>query len=87
MDTTALTPTITQSADARSLPSVCILFCIGSLFTHIGSGGSNSVTVTITDRCEGCAHDDLDFSPTAFNQLAKPEEGRVQISWNYADGS
>ncbi|KAF8843990.1 hypothetical protein BDN67DRAFT_963468 [Paxillus ammoniavirescens] len=40
-----------------------------------------SIQVTITDRCTGCAITDLDFSPSAFNSLADPSLGRIDISW------
>jgi len=41
-----------------------------------------SVTVAITDRCEGCALTDLDFSPSAFNQLADFSVGRISgMDW------
>ncbi|KAI0639772.1 RlpA-like double-psi beta-barrel-protein domain-containing protein-containing protein, partial [Trametes polyzona] len=41
-----------------------------------------SVTVTITDRCTGCALTDLDFSPAAFNQLASFDLGRLHgVTW------
>ncbi|KAF8078544.1 RlpA-like double-psi beta-barrel-protein domain-containing protein-containing protein [Lyophyllum atratum] len=41
-----------------------------------------SVVVTLTDRCEGCAVTDLDFSPSAFRQLADFGVGRInQIQW------
>jgi len=44
-----------------------------------------SVTVTITDRCTGCAMTDLDFSPSAFDQLADPSIGRIfGMIWNWA---
>jgi hypothetical protein len=43
-----------------------------------------SVTVTLTDRCEGCAVGDLDFSPAAFNQLADPSAGRISgMTWTW----
>ncbi|KXN89956.1 Allergen Asp f 7 [Leucoagaricus sp. SymC.cos] len=42
-----------------------------------------TVTVAITDRCEGCALDDLDFSPSAFQQLADPSLGRIDITWTW----
>jgi hypothetical protein len=42
-----------------------------------------SVDVTVVDRCTGCALDDLDFSPSAFLQLAATEEGRVDITWEW----
>ncbi|EGO04109.1 hypothetical protein SERLA73DRAFT_175870 [Serpula lacrymans var. lacrymans S7.3] len=41
-----------------------------------------SVTVTITDRCTGCAITDLDFSPSAFSQLADQSIGRIDgMTW------
>lgn len=43
-----------------------------------------SVTVTVTDRCEGCAEYDLDFSPSAFDQLADPSAGRISgVEWSF----
>ncbi|KAJ4468496.1 barwin-like endoglucanase [Lentinula lateritia] len=44
-----------------------------------------SVTVTITDRCAGCAGEfDLDFSPAAFDQLADESVGRIHgMTWDY----
>jgi hypothetical protein len=44
----------------------------------------NCVTVRITDRCGGCVGDALDFSPSAFKQLASPDLGRVHgMTWQY----
>ncbi|KAF8898662.1 RlpA-like double-psi beta-barrel-protein domain-containing protein-containing protein [Infundibulicybe gibba] len=44
-----------------------------------------SVSVQITDRCEGCAFGDLDFSPAAFNTIADPGRGRISgITWSLA---
>ncbi|KAH7931045.1 hypothetical protein BV22DRAFT_999245 [Leucogyrophana mollusca] len=41
-----------------------------------------SVTVAITDRCTGCALTDLDFSPSAFSQLASESVGRISgMTW------
>lgn len=42
-----------------------------------------SVSVTITDRCAGCAGAyDLDFSPAAFSVLADESVGRIHgVSW------
>lgn len=43
-----------------------------------------SVTVTITDRCTGCAITDLDFSPSAFAQLADFSVGRISgMTWTW----
>jgi len=42
-----------------------------------------SVTVTITDRCVGCKTYDLDFSPSAFSDLADQSLGRIDITWQW----
>lgn len=48
------------------------------------SDKGKSVTVAITDRCEGCALTDLDFSPSAFNQLADFSIGRLDgVEWSW----
>ncbi|KAF9481356.1 hypothetical protein BDN70DRAFT_803471 [Pholiota conissans] len=45
-----------------------------------------SVTVSLTDRCTGCAVTDLDFSPTAFNELADFAVGRISgMTWVWND--
>jgi len=42
------------------------------------------VEVTIRDRCIGCAHNDLDFTPTAFKKLAPLSDGRLKgMTWDY----
>lgn len=43
-----------------------------------------SVEVTVVDRCEGCQYNDLDFSPSAFSQIADQDLGRIDITWNWA---
>lgn len=43
-----------------------------------------SVEVTVVDRCEGCQYNDLDFSPSAFSQLADQDLGRIDITWNWS---
>ncbi|KAJ2914863.1 hypothetical protein MD484_g5555, partial [Candolleomyces efflorescens] len=50
------------------------------------SRGGASVTITVVDRCVGCALTDLDFSPTAFDALTAGNRGlgRVQITWEWA---
>ncbi|OSD03599.1 hypothetical protein PYCCODRAFT_1451679 [Trametes coccinea BRFM310] len=41
-----------------------------------------SVEVTVTDRCTGCAETDLDFSPSAFSELADFAVGRLHgMTW------
>lgn len=42
-----------------------------------------SVEVTVTDRCEGCAYNDLDFSPSAFSDIADKSLGRIDITWDW----
>ena len=42
----------------------------------------NKVTVTVVDTCPGCAPGSVDLSPTAFQQLASLDVGRLHgISW------
>jgi len=45
--------------------------------------GSKSVVVALTDRCTGCKTTDLDFSPSAFDILGEPTEGRIPITWTW----
>ena len=43
-----------------------------------------SVTVTVVDRCVGCARNDLDFTPTAFQKLAPLGIGRISgVKWSF----
>ncbi|KAK6454789.1 RlpA-like double-psi beta-barrel-protein domain-containing protein-containing protein [Scheffersomyces xylosifermentans] len=42
-----------------------------------------SVEIAVTDRCEGCKYNDLDFSPSAFDQLADADLGRINITWEW----
>ncbi|EIW81868.1 plant expansin [Coniophora puteana RWD-64-598 SS2] len=43
-----------------------------------------SVTVTVEDRCTGCALTDLDFSTGAFEQLAPLSVGRLHgMTWTW----
>lgn len=43
-----------------------------------------SVTVRVQDRCTGCATFDLDFSPSAFSQLAPQSVGRIHgVKWHF----
>jgi len=46
-----------------------------------------SVTVEVTDRCEGCELTDLDFSPGAFDKIADPAIGRLDgVTWVWLNG-
>ncbi|KAI0790248.1 RlpA-like double-psi beta-barrel-protein domain-containing protein-containing protein [Irpex lacteus] len=40
-----------------------------------------STTATVVDRCPGCGPTDVDLSPAAFNDLASPDLGRIQVTW------
>jgi len=47
--------------------------------------GGNTVNVAITDRCSSCAATDLDFSSTAFSQLADVSVGLITgMTWTFA---
>ncbi|KAI9225850.1 MAG: riboflavin-aldehyde forming enzyme, partial [Piptocephalis tieghemiana] len=46
------------------------------------SGPKGQTTVTVVDKCPGCSSGDLDLSPSAFNQIADPSQGRVPITWS-----
>lgn len=49
------------------------------------SYGGKSVKVKIVDRCPGCAYGSLDFSPSAFTQIASQDLGRIHdIQWSLA---
>ncbi|EKM52742.1 uncharacterized protein PHACADRAFT_164667 [Phanerochaete carnosa HHB-10118-sp] len=44
--------------------------------------GGKTTTVQIVDRCAGCSGpSDVDMAPAAFNDLADPSVGRIQITW------
>jgi rare lipoprotein A (peptidoglycan hydrolase) len=45
--------------------------------------GGKTVTVAIQDRCPGCAERDLDLSPSAFQQLAHLDVGRMEMTWEW----
>ncbi|RSL38276.1 hypothetical protein CEP53_015007 [Fusarium sp. AF-6] len=48
-------------------------------------GDAGEVTVKVVDRCEGCAYNDIDLSPTAFQQGIGPLSiGRTTTTWNWA---
>lgn len=47
---------------------------------------NKSVEVKVVDRCEACAENDLDFSPTAFKKLAPLGKGRLKnLKWKFMD--
>ncbi|KAI1364711.1 RlpA-like double-psi beta-barrel-protein domain-containing protein-containing protein [Xylaria arbuscula] len=49
---------------------------------QINLGGASTV-VTVEDRCAGCSYNDLDVPVAVFSQLADPNAGRVQMTWNW----
>lgn len=44
-------------------------------------GPLGSLVVRIVDQCPECQPGDIDLSAEAFAKIAKPEDGRVDISW------
>jgi hypothetical protein len=50
-----------------------------AIVSRMVKGVKKSVTVTCVDRCAGCKPGDIDLSPAAFNLLATPSEGRVNV--------
>ncbi|KAG9123242.1 hypothetical protein FRC07_015193 [Ceratobasidium sp. 392] len=43
-----------------------------------------SVKVKVVDECPVCGHNNIDLSPSAFEQLAPKREGKLDgISWKY----
>ena len=48
-------------------------------------GDRGEVVVTVVDRCAGCARDDLDLSPAAFQRaIGDLGIGRTEGSWGWA---
>ncbi|KAF5011636.1 hypothetical protein FDECE_2259 [Fusarium decemcellulare] len=48
-------------------------------------GDAGTAVVTVVDRCEGCATNDLDLSPAAFTKaVGDLGLGRVTGSWEWA---
>ncbi|KAI0790247.1 loosenin, partial [Irpex lacteus] len=43
-----------------------------------------STKIKVVDSCPGCGLLDLDLSPAAFNDLASPDLGRIQVTWTGA---
>ncbi len=41
------------------------------------------VDATIGDLCPGCSSGSIDLSPSAFQQLASLDAGRIQVSWDF----
>ncbi|MEV4320286.1 RlpA-like double-psi beta-barrel domain-containing protein [Actinocrispum sp. NPDC049592] len=50
------------------------------------NSNGKSTTVMVVDRCAGCNVRDLDFSPSAFSELAGAPLGRLSdIRWHFVD--
>ncbi|MBL8973467.1 MAG: hypothetical protein JNK56_22960 [Myxococcales bacterium] len=47
------------------------------------TGPDATIVVRIVDRCPGCPAGDIDLSEAAFATIARPELGRVPITWRY----
>ncbi|MEV7424883.1 MULTISPECIES: RlpA-like double-psi beta-barrel domain-containing protein [unclassified Streptomyces] len=47
------------------------------------NGPLGSVTVTVVDRCAGCATNDVDLSPAAFSRIGDLNAGRINVSWDW----
>lgn len=43
-----------------------------------------TITVKVVDSCESCDDNHLDLSPAAFEALASPDLGVIDISWAWA---
>ncbi|TFK82180.1 hypothetical protein K466DRAFT_603890 [Polyporus arcularius HHB13444] len=51
---------------------------------HIGVNYQGQwVDATIGDLCPGCSSGSIDLSPSAFQQLASLDAGRIQVSWDF----
>ncbi|ODQ54268.1 riboflavin aldehyde-forming enzyme, partial [Saitoella complicata NRRL Y-17804] len=75
----AISHSLFDSASTSSNPNenpMC-----GKMITAFYEG--KSVSVQVVDRCEGCAEGDLDFSPSAFGELAAESAGRIGITWEW----
>ena len=66
---------------------LCVIFLVSRLKSCILSSildKGKSVTVAVRDRCTGCAFNDLDFSPAAFDKLASRSVGRIHgVQWDF----
>ncbi|KAF8598164.1 barwin-like endoglucanase [Ceratobasidium sp. AG-I] len=52
--------------------------------TAVVSWHGKSVSVRVVDLCVACGHDDLDLSPSAFEQLADKDVGQLNgVSWRF----
>ncbi|RWA11833.1 hypothetical protein EKO27_g3264 [Xylaria grammica] len=42
-----------------------------------------SATAKVVDKCPGCGGGSIDVSPVVFDKLAKRDEGRVKVTWEF----
>jgi hypothetical protein len=49
------------------------------------SRNGSHVVCTVVDRCPSCDGTTIDLSPNAFNTLGNPDEGRIDIEWEWLD--
>ncbi|KAJ1974951.1 hypothetical protein H4R35_003375 [Dimargaris xerosporica] len=47
--------------------------------------GKGVVRAKVADKCEACKPDDLDMTPSVFEQVADMAAGRVPIAWKFVD--
>lgn len=72
-----LSPTLTSPFFRRN--QIC-----HKQLTATGPDGK-TVSVLVTDRCAGCAPGSIDLTPTAFQQLASLDVGRLHgVTWTLA---
>ncbi|KAB5593523.1 hypothetical protein CTheo_3071 [Ceratobasidium theobromae] len=45
------------------------------------TANGRSVTVRVADRCGDCPYDNIDLTPTAFQQLSILDAGRIPATW------
>ncbi|KAF2157168.1 hypothetical protein K461DRAFT_273306 [Myriangium duriaei CBS 260.36] len=56
----------------------------GRTVTLRSKDGKSTYTATVTDRCVGCAEQDLDLTPTLFNTVTNNGDGRVpDMYWTW----
>lgn len=46
--------------------------------------GSKTIQVKVVDSCASCDSEHIDLSPAAFNALANPDLGVLDITWSWA---
>lgn len=49
------------------------------------TGPNATILIRVVDRCPECPAGDIDLSPEAFAHIAALSDGRVPITWHYAE--